>query len=348
MQGQSLKRKSRAVSPGQVLQDGFSSVMMGITNLVIAIMDRIMEPLQQRIGVRGMAYIFILPNMIVFSTFVLLPMLINFVYSFTGSDNLFLEQRPFVGTENIARLFDCDDFLQPNTCNEDLFARAVINTGVFVVTQVGLMIGISLLTAVVLNGKIMARGFFRSVFFYPVLLSPIVVALVWKWLLQENGLFNAFIVGLGGEKIPFLTDATWARFWVVIISVWSQMGFYTLILLAGLQAIPAELYEAGEIDGANRWQSFTGITLPLLMPTMLVVIVLSSIRAVQVFDAVYAFTGGGPGSATLYIVQYIFSNGFASPFKQYGLAAAASLVMATFLIMFTLGQLWLRRREGEF
>ena len=158
-------------------------------------------------------------------------------------------------------------------------------------------------------------------------------------MLQENGLFNAVVVGMGGEKLRFLTDRNWARFWVVMVSVWSLMGFYTLILLAGLQAIPADLYEAAAIDGASSWQAFRTITLPLLAPTMLVVIVLSTIRAVQIFDVVFAFTGGGPGSATLYIVHFIYNNGFASPFREYGLAAATSLVMAAVLIVLTIIQI---------
>jgi alpha-1,4-digalacturonate transport system permease protein len=163
--------------------------------------------------------------------------------------------------------------------------------------------------------------------------------------LQENGLVNGVLVNLGYDKLPFLVNAAWARFWVVTISVWANIGFYTLILLAGLQAIPAELYEAGKIDGANEVQSFRAITLPLLMPTMIVVLVLSLIRAVQIFDIVFAFTGGGPGTATLYLVQYIYDNGFSSPSKQYGLAAGASLLMAGVLIVLTLIQLRFREEE---
>ena len=310
-----------------------------ILEVILSLTDAVFTRIQKLSGVTGMAYIFVAPNMIVFSVFVLFPMVFNFVYTFTGSDKLFLDQRPYVGAANLERLFDCGDFLRPATCDEDLFASAVLNTAGFVVSQVAVMIGVSLLTAVVLNGRIRARGFFRSVFFYPVLLSPIVVALIWRWMLQENGLFNAFIVGLGGEKMRFLTDRNWARFWVVMVSVWSLMGFYTLILLAGLQAIPADLYEAAAIDGASGWRAFQSITLPLLAPTMLVVIVLSTIRAVQIFDVVFAFTGGGPGSATLYIVHYIYNNGFASPFREFGLAAATSLVMAAVLIVLTLVQI---------
>jgi alpha-1,4-digalacturonate transport system permease protein len=146
--------------------------------------------------------------------------------------------------------------------------------------------------------------------------------------------------------MPFMVDATWARFWVVMISVWAFMGFYTLILLAGLQAIPSDVYEAADMDGANNWQTFWKITLPLLMPNMVVVLVLSLIRAVQVFDLVFAFTGGGPGSATRFIVQFIYDNGFSSAVKRYGIAASASLLMAGTLVILTLIQLRFNREEA--
>jgi alpha-1,4-digalacturonate transport system permease protein len=316
-----------------------------IVEFVIQVLDLVFLPLQKLLGVKNIAYIFVLPNLLIFGIFILFPMLMNFLYAFTGGTSFFPAERIWVGTENFAQLLTCENFLEPNTCQEDIFWRAIHNTIFYVIAQVTLMVVASLLTALVLNRDIKARGFFRSVFFYPVLLSPIVVALIWKWILQENGLLNGIITGIGFDKMPFLVNANWARFWVVMISVWAYMGFYTLILLAGLQSIPAELYEAAEIDGANDLQSFFQITLPLLMPTMTVVLVLALIRAVQIFDVVFAFTGGGPGTATLYMVQYIYDNGFASPSKQFGLAASASLLMAGVLIVLTLAQLSLRKNE---
>jgi alpha-1,4-digalacturonate transport system permease protein len=316
----------------------------GLYELLIRAMDVVMHPLQDRLGVRGMAYVFILPNLIIFGIFILLPMLLNFYYAFTGGTRLFPQDRPFTGMENLNALFACGDFRDPNTCREDLFWRAVGNTGLYIVLQVVSMVALALVTALALNGRIRGRGFFRSVFFYPVLLSPVVVALIWRWILQQDGLLNGLIVSLGGERVSFLLDAGWAQFWVIVISVWAQMGFFTLILLAGLQAIPSEYYEAASIDGAGRWESFWQITFPLLMPTLFVVLVLSLIRAVQVFDQVFAFTGGGPGTATLYMVQYIYTTGFANQTKEYGLAAAASLVMALFLLVLTTIQLRLGRR----
>jgi len=316
-----------------------------IVDLCLLPIEFVFDGLQRVIGIRGMPYLFVLPNLLIFGIFILFPMLLNFVYAFTGGTEFFPDQRPWVGTANFEQLLTCENFLDPNTCYEDRFWRAVFNSTGYVIAEVIVLVLVSLGTALVLNRKIRARGFFRSVFFYPVLLSPIVVALMWKWILQDNGLLNGIITGLGFEKVPFLVDAAWARFWVVIISAWATMGFYTLILLAGLQAIPSELYEAADIDGANSWQSFRAITLPLLMPSMTVVLVLALIRAVQIFDVVFAFTGGGPGTATMYLVQYIYDNGFASPTKRFGIAAAASLLMAGVLVVLTVAQLVLRREE---
>lgn len=314
-------------------------------NAMVSGLDLIFGTLQQLIGSKNMPYVFVLPNLLIFSVFILFPFVLNFFYAFTGSTEFFLSERPYVGTTNFEQLFDCESYLNPNTCREDLFWHGVRNTTGYVIFQVISMIGISLFTALALNRNIRARGFFRSVFFYPVLLSPVVVALIWKWILQENGLVNGVLETLGYDRVMFLTNATWARFWVVAISVWAYMGFYTLILLAGLQAIPAQLYEAAKIDGANDWQSFRNITMPLLSPTMLVVVVLALIRAVQVFDVVFAFTRGGPGTATLTLVQYIYEIGFASPARRFGIASAASIVMAVFLIIATIIQLRLNREE---
>jgi len=325
--------------------DIFGRLTDSILGFFVWILDLIFGTLQRWIGIRGMPYLFVLPNLLIFGIFILFPMLLNFVYAFTGGTEFYPDQRTWVSTANFEQLLSCENFLDPNTCREDLFWRAAANTLGYVVFQVSLMVLVSLITALVLNQKIKARGFFRSVYFYPVLLSPIVVALIWKWVLQENGLLNGIIISLGYDKIPFLVDAQWARFWVIMISVWAFMGFYALILLAGLQSIPADLYEAASIDGANEWNSFANITLPLLMPQMVVVLVLSLIRAVQIFDVVFAFTGGGPGTATLYLVQYIYSKGFSSPSKQFGLAAAASLLMAGVLVVLTLIQQLMRKEE---
>jgi alpha-1,4-digalacturonate transport system permease protein len=173
----------------------------------------------------------------------------------------------------------------------------------------------------------------------------VVVALVWKWLLLRNGLFNAWLVDLGLEPVGWLTQADWAFFWVIFVSIWAHMGFYTLIILAGLQAIPSDVYEAAEMDAASPWRTLRRITLPLLMPNLLVVFVLALIKGVQTFDEVFVLTGGGPGSATMLIVQYIYETGFAAQPRLYGLAAAASILLAVVLMALTLLQLWGNRRS---
>lgn len=333
-------------NPLRLARDTVSRGIGTLLNALVDLFDIIFGQLQRLLGIRSMPYLFALPNLLIFGIFILFPMLLNFWYATTGGIEFFPAQRTWVGMDNFSQLLTCESFLDPNTCREDRFWRAVHNSVGYVVAQVALMVLFALITALVLNRKIKGRAFFRSVFFYPVLLSPIVVALIWKWILQENGVLNAIITGMGFDRVPFMVDASWARFWVVMISVWAYMGFYTLILLAGLQAIPRDVYEAAEIDGANEWQSFWRITLPLLMPNMLVVLVLSLIRAVQVFDVVFAFTGGGPGTATQFLVQYIYDNGFSSPAKRYGIAAAASLLMAGTLVILTLAQLRLNREEA--
>lgn len=329
---------------GPLIADGAMWLYAAVMNVA----GLVMEPLQRLLGVRRMPHVFLLPNLLIFGLFILFPMALNVYYSTTGGTNLFPRDRPYVGAENYERLFDCENFLKPNSCTEDRFWRAVRNTGLFVVGQVAGMVIISLVTALVLNRKIAARGFFRSVYFYPVLLSPVVVALIWKWILQRDGVINALLISLGMEPIQFLLNANWSLVWIIIVSIWAHMGFYTLILLAGLQSIPLELYDASSIDGANDMQAFRNVTLPLLMPTMMVVLVLALIRAVQMFDEVYVLTGGGPGTATMLMVQYIYTTGFASQLQRFGLAAAASVVLGAVLLVATLAQLRVGRgTEGH-
>ena len=306
-----------------------------------------MRALQRAVGVPRIGWMFVAPNLVILGVFTFLPIAIDFWFALTGGVELLPTQRPFVGGENFATLFRCGNYLDPSTCDRDVFWRAIYNTSKFALLQVALMVVLSLVTALVLNRKIAGRGFWRGVFFYPVLLSPVVVALIWKWVLQREGLLNAMLAGAGAAPVQWLLDPGWAFFWVVFVSIWAHMGFYTLILLAGLQAIPADLYEAAEMDAASPWRRFARITLPLLMPNLIVVLVLGLIRAVQVFDEVFVLTGGGPGSATTFIVQYIYATGFAESIRQYGLAAAASLVLAVSLLVLTLLQLRLTRRRAE-
>ncbi len=292
-------------------------------------------------------WMFVTPNLLVFGLFTFLPIVIDFIYALTGGSQLFPADRPYVGAANLRALLACSNYLDPNTCQRDLFWHGIFNTLHFVGVQVALMVGFSLLTALVLNRPLRGRSLFRAMFFYPVLLSPVVVALIWKWILQRYGVLNAVLDAAGARPVHWLLDPGWAFFWSVFVSIWAHMGFYTLILLAGLQAIPRDVYEAAAMDAASPWRRFSRITLPLLMPSLLVVVVLGLIRAVQIFDEVYVLTGGGPGTATTFLVQFIYTTGFTQQVREYGMAAAASLLLAAVLMVLTIAQLRLSRSRNN-
>ncbi|WP_354434857.1 carbohydrate ABC transporter permease [Martelella mangrovi] len=310
-----------------------------VASLPARAVDPLWKWLQKVIGVKRLPWVFLTPNMASVLFFSLLPVFINIYYSVTGSDNLFLSERHFVGGANYATLLDCQNYLDPSSCSRDLFWRALGNLLMFVPLQVVFMMGVALITAVALNGKIRARGFFRGVFFFPVMLSPVVVALTWQWILQRNGILNGVLGLFGFDRFSWLADSNWAFFWAIFVTVWAHSGFFMIILLAGLQSIPQDVYEAAKMDRASPWRVFTRITVPMLKPVLLVVFILAVIRSVQTFDEIYVLTGGGPGSATMLLVQYIYETGFAAQPRNYGLAAAASLLLGAALLVFTLVQM---------
>lgn len=329
---------------GVPLPDRLAKLAGWIASVPARAVEPLMIWLQRVLGPERLPWIFLLPNLLVIALFSALPLLINVLYSVTGGDSLYPAERPFVGAGNYTTLLECEDYLDPSSCSRDLFWRAVRNSLVFVPVQVSVMIGLALVTAVSLNRRIRARGFFRGVFFFPVMLSPVVVAMTWVWLLQRDGALNGMLGAFGVERVGWLTDPARAFAWSVFVTVWAHMGFYMVILLAGLQSIPSDIYEAARMDRATPWRVFTRITLPLLKPMLLVVFVLAVIRSVQTFDEIYVLTGGGPGSATKLIVHYIYETGFAVMPRNYGLAAAASLVLGFVLFVFTALQMWLSKR----
>lgn len=315
--------------------------------LVARKVDPLFRLWQRLTGLNGMAAFFLLPNMLIFGTFVIVPLLLNFAYSFTGGAEILLKDRSFIGAEQYGRLLECKNYLDPLSCREDHFWTAVGNTTRFVIFQVSLMVTVSLITALILNRNIAGRSFFRAVFFFPVLLSPVVVGLIWRWVLQRQGLANLMLDSFGFNPIIWLNDRLYAFLATIAVSTWAHMGFFTLILLAGLQAIPRDLYEAAQMDRASPTRVFWRITLPLLGPNLAVVLILALIRGVQIFDEAYVLTGGGPGTSTLYLTQYIYEVGFASVLRNPGLAAAASILMGLVLVILTLIQLVLSKRAEK-
>ncbi len=277
-------------------------------------------------------YLFILPNLLIFSVFIIVPAGYNFYLSAFSTSPF----RPaiFVGLGNYLQLLG----------NDDLFWRSLGNTVKFVLGDVSALVVLSVVAGLLLNRRIALRGVFRSAFFYPVLLSPVVVALVWQWILNNQfGVLNALLRLAGQAGHPWLLRPDWSMVWTIAVHVWASLGFYTLIVLAGLQSIPAELYEAGRVDGASGWDSLRRITLPMLTPTIAAVAMLCTIRAFEIFDHVYVLTGGGPGTATLMMVQYIYRAAF--QLDQFGLASSASVLMFALIFVLTLVQYAVGRRR---
>jgi len=328
---------------------GLKTMAGAVVTAPLGWLARLLDPplrLWQRVaGQNGMAAFFLAPTMAIFSIFVLLPLVLNIAYSMTSGPALFLTERSFVGGAQYARLLSCENHFDFSTCVEDQFWTALRNTALFTVLQVAALIVAATVTALILDRDLRARSFWRAAFFFPVLLSPVVVGLIWRWILDRDGVLNAGLDAVGLTPVNWLLERDWAFLSVIGVTIWAHLGFFALILLAGLQAIPRDLYEAAEMDGTPRARVFWRITLPLLMPNMLVVIVLALIRAVQVFDEAFVLTGGGPGTATLFLTQYIYEVGFASLLKNPGLAAAASILMGGVLIVLTLVQLGLARRN---
>lgn len=323
------------------------AMLMVPVHAFMGLFDAPLRLLQKKAGFNGMAAFFLAPNMLIFGIFVLLPLLINIVYSMTGGGALFLNDRVFVGGEQYQKLLTCENYADPNSCVTDGFWIAARNTFFFVLFQVSGIVVTAMITALILNRHIMGRGFWRAVFFFPVLLSPVVVGLIWRWILQRQGLLDFLLYEMGLDTEVWLTDRFWAFFAAVSVSVWAHMGFYTLILLAGLQAIPRDLYEAAEMDGTRPSRVFWRLTLPLLAPNLVVVVVLALIRAVQIFDEAYVLTGGGPGTSTMFLTQYIYETGFASTLRNPGLASAASILMGGVLVILTILQLLASRKHED-
>lgn len=238
----------------------------------------------------------------------------------------------FVGLANYAKLL-----ASPTT--RDVFAHTLA----YVVGYLPLVYIGGLALAVALNARLPARAFFRATYFLPVVTSWVVVALVWKWLLNPgNGLVNAVLGAVGLPQPGWWTDPAWAMPSIVLASAWKDLGFVMVILLAGLQAIPGNLYEAARIDGASGSRLFRHVTLPLLTPSTFFVAVISLINGFQVFDQVYVMTKGGPQGASQVVVGQVYDLTFR--YGRAGEAAALSWLLFAVILAVTAVQLWGQRR----
>lgn len=288
-----------------------------------------------RLNLRGQAtvagYLFLLPNIIGFLVFSSIPVLATFAISLLDWDMI---RRPtFVGFANYAALLGEDE----------VFRQVLRNTGYFVAGTVPAGIILGLLLALAMNTRVPGITVFRAVFFVPVITSSVAVAMIWRWLYNKDfGLVNTALMAVDIPPIPWLSSSAWAMPAVIFMAIWKRVGYDMVIYLAGLQAIPPQLYEAAEIDGAGAWHRFWYITLPLLTPTTFFILIISIIGSFQVFDLAFVLTSGGPGNATNTIVMYVYNQAF--QFFHMGYAAAVAWILFAIILAITLIQWRVQKR----
>jgi multiple sugar transport system permease protein len=280
------------------------------------------------------AWSFALPFLILFLVFMLGPLLASLAMSFTDMKGARDVHNPlsvnFVGLDNFARLV-----------GDETFQHAVLNTAYFVVIGIPLTLALGLLAAVAVNqGVVRFRAVFRVGYYLPVVTSIVAIAVVWRLLLSDVGLVNRLLAVVGINGPDWLNSTSTAMPSLIVMAAWRNMGFLMVIFLAGLQGIPAMLYEAASIDGASAWQRFTQITLPLLRPTLLFAAVITSIGYLQFFEEPFVMTQGGPLDSTLSVTFHIY-NQFS--FGNYSYAAAMSYSLFVAIVGLTLLQFRLLR-----
>jgi multiple sugar transport system permease protein len=285
------------------------------------------------------AWWFLAPAVLVLGVFFFVPVLGAFVMSLTDFDLYALsdfDNLRFIGFENYRRLLA-----------EPLFWKALGNTLYFVVLGVPLSIAASLAAALLVNSKLARfRSFYRTAFFAPVVTTLVAVAVVWRYIFHTRyGFLNYALDSVGLAPIDWMGDPHWAMPAIVILAVWKNFGYNMIILLAALQNIPEDLYEAARIDGASGWQLFRHITLPGLGPVLLLVSILTMTGYFQLFAEPYVMTEGGPLQSTLSVLYFMYEEGF----KWWSLGRASAVAFLLFILMFavTAVQLRIGRREAH-
>ena len=278
-------------------------------------------------------YLMLLPMIVIFGVFLFYPALNGLKISFMKWDGI--NPQEFVGLKNYSKLLGDKAFWRAFTRTIAFTAMAV--PGIYVAA-----LGLALL----LTREVKGSDFFRAVFYWPTMISSIVVGLSWRFLLGEDfGVINYMIITLGKSPVKWLTDPKIAMGVIVFVTVWSLAGYYMVMFVAGIEAIPRDYYEAAQIDGASFWQQFRFITLPLLKATSLLVLVLSTVTVIKTYPLVYALTKGGPAGATKFMVQYIQETGFEK--SQMGYACAMAMVLFAVLAALTIAQFKLNKGGSE-
>lgn len=275
-------------------------------------------------------YLLIAPMLIGFTVFFVIALAASFVLSFSSWD--MLSTPAWVGLRNYRHLF-----------SDGEFRTALFNTFAIAVPNVILRILFSLGLAIALNSKIAFRSFYRVLFFLPVLTMPVAIATIWKWLYDPTfGPVNGFLSTLGIEGPEWLSNPRTAVVAVVIVLLWSGVGYDMIIFLAGLQTIPRDYYDAASLDGASAWRQFRDITLPLLTPTTFFLLIIAVISSLQVFDLVYVMTKLDQTNRLPTIVYYIYDEGFRNFRMGYAITVAWALL--AIILVFTIVQFRLQRR----
>ncbi len=276
--------------------------------------------------------LFLAPTVIGLGLFTFLPILASIVLAFFSWD--IITPPRFVGLENFADI-----------AADPMIRVSFLNTIGFVVVAVTLQLAVALVLAVLVNTKMprLLKSFFRSVLFFPLVLSAASVSIIMGYLFNENfGLVNHILNLLGMADIPWLTSTHGAMIVVILVYVWQNFGFSFLLFLGGLSSIPKEVYEAAQVDGATGWKQFWRITFPLVSPTTLVASVMAIISALQIFDQPYVLTRGGPGDSTRTAVMVIYESAFKQ--LEFGRASAIGIVLTVVIMLVTAIQFRLSRR----
>ena len=283
------------------------------------------------------AYVFLAPALILIGVFFFLPVLAALGLSFTDYDIYAIgdpSNARFVGTRNYQQLLETP-----------LFWKALGNTFYFAAVGGPLSIAVSLGAALLLNARLVRfKGLFRTIYFVPFVTTLVAVAIVWRYMYHARyGLLNYGLGWFGMEPVDWLGDPRWAMPAIILMTVWKSFGYNMLIFIAGLQAIPEELYEAAKIDGASALQRFRHVTLPQLAPTLVFVTVITMIGFFQLFVEPYVMTQGGPLRSTTSVVLLMYEEGFR--WWRLGFAAAVAFVLFVVILLATLIQLRFQRRE---
>jgi raffinose/stachyose/melibiose transport system permease protein len=270
---------------------------------------------------------YLLPALVLYGYFLVYPMLDSVRLSFYQWSGFRTETPKFVGFDNYVRMFTADP----------VFWTATFNTLLWVVLTLAVPMMLGLLLALGLNRKLAGRNAMRSIFYIPSVFASITVAAMWRWIYNPTlGLVNQTLhqIGLGHWAQTWLGDPNIAIYSVFVASIWQAVGFPLVLFLAGLQSVPQELVEAAKIDGASTWQVFKAVTLPALRPTTVVVLILTIINSLKVFDLIVGMTGGGPAQSTQVLALWSYTQSFSNhAFGAGGAVATVLLIISLALVV---------------